>query len=157
MGTGRCEERPAAWYNGGMTQDAKRLYIQNLARTGLKVKSADGTGYDYETFLRHRRKDEKFDRQCDDAMRVFRESLEWAAVERARDGWDEPVFQQGTMVGTKRKFDTQLLLTLLKRHMPEYRDRATLDHNVNGGVLLVGDPQKTLEEWLERHGGESEG
>ncbi|MHC4545759.1 MAG: hypothetical protein ACYSYL_14765 [Planctomycetota bacterium] len=138
-----------------MNDVGKRLYIQNLAMYGLKTKAADGTGFSHDTFERLRRTDEDFDLKCEQAMAVFRDSLEEVAIDRAKEGWDEPVYQQGMMVGTKRKFDHTLLLALLKRHIPEFRDRATLDHNVSGGVLVVGDPQKTVDEWLEKHGGET--
>lgn len=138
-----------------MNAAGKRLYIQNLARTGLKVKSCDGTGYSHDSVETARIKDKDFDQKCEAAMAVFRESLEEAAIDRAKEGWDEPVYQQGMMVGTKRKFSDRMLELLLKRHIPEFRDRATLDHNVNGGVLVVGDPQKTADEWIEKHGGEA--
>lgn len=131
-------------------------YLLQLANTGLKVAAAEGTGHTYDAFLKYRRRDDEFEADCLAAMEVFKESLENAAVTRARDGIDEPVYQGGVQVGTKRKYSDKLLELLLKRHRPEFRDRAILDHNVTGGVLLVGNPQQTIEDWEKKHGGDDE-
>lgn len=65
------------------------------------------------------------------------DSLEAEAVSRARDGWQEPVYQQGRLIGTVLKKSDTLLIFLLKGARPEkFRER----HEVtgpNGGALQI--------------------
>lgn len=46
-------------------------------------------------------------------------TLQDAAVERAMDGWEEPVLYRGRVCGTIRHYSDRLLLFLLKAWMPE--------------------------------------
>ncbi len=60
--------------------------------------------------------------------------LEQEARRRAVEGWDEPVFYQGEPVGAVRKYDSTLLIFLLKGIRPEkYRERAAVEHTGKGG------------------------
>jgi hypothetical protein len=45
--------------------------------------------------------------------------LEDEAVRRAVEGWDEPVFYQGSKCGTVRRYDSGLLMFLLRGLKPE--------------------------------------
>ena len=45
-----------------------------------------------------------------------------------------------------------MLELLLKRHIPEFRDKLTLDGKVEGGVLVVGGTAATEKEWREKFG-----
>lgn len=45
------------------------------------------------------------------------------ARRRAHDGWEEPVFQNGVMVGKITKYDSALLTLLIKKHDPRYREK----------------------------------
>lgn len=67
---------------------------------------------------------------------------------RAVDGWDEPVFNQGELVGTKRKYSDTCLVFMLKALAPEkYRESAQVEiHNqVHGGPLPTAAERKKLE------------
>jgi hypothetical protein len=60
------------------------------------------------------------------------QALEDKATERAIEGWDEPVYQGGGLVGTKRKFSDRCLLARLEAEMPEkYRKNLHVDADVN--------------------------
>lgn len=48
------------------------------------------------------------------------------ARRRAHDGWEEPIFHQGEMVGKITKYDSGLLMFLIKKHDPSYRDKLEL-------------------------------
>lgn len=61
--------------------------------------------------------------------RAGTDRCEDAALTRAVDGWEEPVWHQGVQVGTVRKYDSQLLMFLLRARRPEkYRERAEIRH-----------------------------
>lgn len=48
------------------------------------------------------------------------------ARRRAHDGWEEPIVHQGEIVGTKTLFSDGLLMFLIKKHDPSYRDKLEL-------------------------------
>jgi hypothetical protein len=70
---------------------------------------------------------------------------------RAIDGWDEPVFHDGEIVGSVRKFDGRLLTLLAKAHVPEFRD--VTRHELtgpNGGPVEVQNTD--VADALDRFG-----
>lgn len=68
-------------------------------------------------------RDEKFKQQ-----RI--EMLEQTALSRAIEGWDEPVYQGGQLIGVKRKFSDVLLMFMLKGLKPEvYKESANINVN----------------------------
>lgn len=86
----------------------------------------------------------------DEAKDLYRDKVSRAVHNRAIEGWLEPVFYKGGLVGFVRKFSDRMLELQAKRYIPEYRDRSAMDVNVAGGVLVVnseGIPDK--EAWLE--------
>lgn len=74
------------------------------------------------------------------AQIVAADFLESVAVKRATVGWQEPVFYQGKLCGTVRRFDGGLTQFLLRGAKPEkYRDRSEVT-GPGGGPI-----QATLE------------
>jgi len=72
-----------------------------------------------------------------------------AVHNRAIDGWLEPVFYKGELIGYIRKFSDRMLELQAKRYIPAYRDKAAVDLSVAGGVLVVsGGDIIDKEEWL---------
>lgn len=67
--------------------------------------------------------------------------IEAALIERAIDGWLEPVFYKGGEVGYIRKFSDSLLAMAAKAHVPAYRDVTRHEHvGPDGGPLEVENP-----------------
>ncbi|PYD61993.1 hypothetical protein CFR72_13585 [Gluconacetobacter entanii] len=91
--------------------------------------------------------DPAFAAEWDEAMQIAMDSLELEAWRRGRDGYDEYVTckdglvydQDGNPV-LQRRYSDSLLTTLLKAHRPEkYRDRSTVDMNVNTDIAALID------------------
>lgn len=62
--------------------------------------------------------------------------LEDVAIQRATEGWLEPVFYKGEETGAVRKFSDLLLIFTLKGNHPEkYRER--IDNRLSGEVTQV--------------------
>lgn len=131
-------------------------FLQNLAKTGLWYESAESCGLSYATIRRLRKQDEEFKEMCEEMMQSYRESLERECHRRAVEGWDEPVFSQklGTQIGVIRKFDPRLLELMLKRHIPEYREKFEGEIKVSGGVLVAPVSAVSNEDWEKKFGGE---
>lgn len=120
-------------FNAEKQQEFLRVY----AATGLYLKSAAAVGIDQSTVYYHRKANPEFDDAVHQAKQTFCETIEAEIVRRGRVGVDKPVFQKGEQVGVIREYSDTLLLALAKRHIPEYRDKHTVDVNHTGGVLVV--------------------
>ena len=65
-----------------------------------------------------------FSDQVDFALEMFNAKLEEAAVERAVEGVDEPVFYQGMECGSKKKYSDDLLKFLMQANNPQKYGKA---------------------------------
>lgn len=95
------------------------------------------------------------------------ETLEQTALSRAVDGWDEPVFYEGKLCGTKRKFSDSLLMFMLKGLKPDvYKDGANINvnnTNSNANAVVMSDEVKkqvaadyrTLQGIISKRNGEA--
>lgn len=93
----------------------------------------------------------------DQALQDYRESLEAEVHRRAVDGWDEPVYQKGEMVGLIRRHSDRMLELLIKKNIPEYRDKVSVDASVKGGVMVVPATAQTMDEWEATFGEKAKG
>lgn len=134
-------------------EDRRRRYLYLVRTFGpLASKNARAVGVHRNTVGRHLDADTEFRTAYDEALRDYLDELEQQIHRRGSLGWDEPVFYRGRQVGTVRKFDSGLLMSAAKRHMPEYRDKLTVDANVRAGVLVVGAQVSDVDEWVRKFG-----
>lgn len=74
------------------------------------------------------------------------ETLEQTAISRAVEGWDEPVFYEGKLCGTKRKYSDSLLMFMLKGLKPDvYKEGANINvnnTNSNANAVVMSDETK---------------
>lgn len=134
------------------TDERKVRFLMFLAKFGLQQKAATYAGVSYQCAKNHKRDSEEFAEAWEQALEIYRESLESAALRRALDGWEEPVYQKGELVGTIHKFSERMLELVLKANLPnKYRENVKVDASVTGGVLLIPKPM-TSEEWENQFG-----
>lgn len=112
----------------------KRQRALDALRSGSSVsEAAKAAGVARETLWKWRQRDEEFAVAYHDAAEEGTDRCEDEALRRAVDGWDEPVWHQGVQVGVVRKYDSTLLIFLLKARRPDkYRDNVKVEHTVNG-------------------------
>lgn len=90
-----------------------------------------------------KRDDPEFSRKWEQALEIGSDTLEAEAIRRARDGVDEPVFYQGEVCGTVRKYSDTLLIFLLKGHKPErYSEKVQTELTGKNGAPLVFSLEK---------------
>ena len=148
--------------NSQLTEDQIQAYLDEVARTGLLMKSAKAAGVSYQTIKRFREEHDDFEALVQEALDLYREAIEEEIHRRAIEGVETPVFGNlgpglgSGEVGQVRKFSDKLLELHAKRHIAAYRDKAQIDANITGGVLLVREPPESEEEWRKRHDGDSE-
>jgi len=158
--------------------DRKAEFLRELAATGRRTDARNAVGISARTITYHLspdsdRYDPEFAAGYEEAMQEYRDALVREAHRRAVEGVPEPVYYQGARVKEKDgreavvlKYSDRMLELLLKRHIPEFRDRTTVDQTVKheGRVELADlkqlprDDRQVLRELLlkaeERRGGD---
>lgn len=145
-----------------LSQEQAEAYLAEVARTGLLIKSCKAAGVSYMTVKRQREEAEDFEEAVQEALEVYREVIQEEIHRRAIEGVDQPVFGPlgpglgSGEIGSVRKYSDKLLELHAKRHIAAYRDKAQIDANITGGVLVVTEAPETEEEWRKLHNGDAE-
>lgn len=117
---------PTKWKQ--FDDEPRGIYLAHLAQCGRHATAARLTGVGYHTPLRHRKEDPEFAAQCEAAMQIYIDALHEEAYRRAVDGIDEEYYHKtGEVSCVKTKYSDTLLLALLKRHDPGFKDRVEID------------------------------
>jgi len=118
----------------------KEKFLEVFRKCGNVSAAAEKAGIQRINHYKWLERDSKYAQAFRDAEQEAVDALELEARRRAQVGWDEPVYQAGRQVGTVRKYDSRLLMFLLKSLRPEkYRESDAPKRE--GG--------RTLEEILE--------
>lgn len=122
-----------------LTDDQKRTYITIVAAGRTKKAAAEATGRRRCTFNDEKKRDPEFAAAVDQAyFEDGRDALVEVATCRFVDGWEEPVYQKGLLVGHIRKFDNRLGEFLIKQRDPSFRDRISVEQTgKDGGPVEV--------------------
>jgi hypothetical protein len=120
-------------------RQSRERFIAALRNTANVRASAQAAGVDRKTAYNWRNTSTAFAAQWDEAIEDAVDTLEAAAVKRARDGVEEPVYQGGEMVGTVTKYSDTLLIFLMKAHRPKmYRETVKSEiTGPDGGPMVM--------------------
>lgn len=106
------------------TDTRREKFLQHLRETGNVTVAARAVGFSRSRVYMIKDEDPTFAQEWENAEREAADLLEKEAYRRAVEGVDEPVFYQGIMVSTIRKYSDALLTLLLKGTKPEkFRER----------------------------------
>lgn len=118
--TGRKPPRPLA-------KRALERFVEQLGAGWSVTHAAREVGVAKQRLYELRATDEGFALQWAIAYETGTQALEDEARRRAVDGVEEPVYQRGELVGGIRRYDTPLLMFLLRARRPDtYRDNVTV-------------------------------
>lgn len=120
-----------------ITEEATRRFLTTYAETGSITKAAQASGVSRSTWFEAKKQSKELAAAWKEAHDIAKDSLVDEAVRRAKDGWEEPVFYQGTQCGTVRKYSDNLLMFLIKQRDPSYRDHSTINLNASGAVGAI--------------------
>ncbi len=156
------EDRSARWTRSRMVQ-----FLQELAETHSIASAARAVGVSRQAAyrLKARQRGEPFDIAWETALQDGYDALHQAALERALNGVEVPVYHRGELIGTRRAFDERLTVFLLskgnkhfrgagfwgERHRSEWVGR--LEHlidKVRRGAPLDEDPDLDEEDCDEK-------
>lgn len=125
--------------NQPFTRERQQLYCAELQRHGEPAAARVMVGLAESTVRHQETVNPEFASMVAEAMHIYRSRLAQEIDRRAVEGWDEPVYHMGMLVGYKRRYSDTLLLAQAKRHNPEYRDSIKVDQttHVDGGLGLA--------------------
>jgi hypothetical protein len=130
-------------------------FLTNYAEFGIIGTAAREAGIDRQTVYDWRKASKEFAAAMDAALEESTDKLEREATRRAREGWLEPVYQQGQEVGTVRKYSDSLLTLMLKANRPRrFRENiaAELTGDMGGPIVTssLGSMDDHEKETLRR-------
>ena len=103
--------------------DRRAVFLARLAECGRVSVAAEKAAQDRPALYRERSRSPEFAALWEEALSLAMGMAEDELYRRAVEGWDEPVFQRGAMVGTIRKFSDSNLQFYLKAADPaKYRE-----------------------------------
>ncbi|WP_228243639.1 hypothetical protein [Porphyrobacter sp. GA68] len=121
------------------TAARQAAFLSRLAECGSARSAARAAGISHQTAYRQRRACARFRRAWDAALLVARTQAEEVLACRALDGVEEEVWFRGEVVGTRRRYDTRLLLAHLARldRLVEDADTAALAEDFDAVVAAL--------------------
>jgi len=99
----------------------------SFAEHGTVLAASKECGVSCETIRLARRDNPDFAQAMEEAWEQFGEMVAAEVKRRAVDGWEEPVFQKGELIGHVRKFSDRLLELMAKRTNAEFKERVALE------------------------------
>lgn len=106
---------PSAASGNGWTPERKALFLDRMACHGNARAACRAVGLSREAAYKLRRRDALFARAWAAALVLARENGEQVLGERAIEGVEEEIYYRGELIGTRRRYDSRLLLAHLAR------------------------------------------
>lgn len=127
-----------------LTPEKLTAFCAALAETGIVAKACKAVDISRQQAYKWRQSMPEFAKAWDDALEIGITALEDEAHRRAFEGTDEPVFHQGAMCGSMRRYSDTLAIFLLKAHRPDkYRENTRMElTGANGGPVQVDDSER---------------
>ena len=99
----------------GWTEARRTRFLEHLSHRGNVRAACAAVGLSHEAAYQLRRRDPLFARAWAAAVELAREASAQVLACRAIDGVEEEVWYRGEVVGTRRRYDSRLLLAHLAR------------------------------------------
>jgi hypothetical protein len=112
----------------------KAAVLAAYPECGTITHAARAAGVSRRIHFKWMKSDPQYHEAFEAARDEFTDRLEAEAVRRAHDGWTEPVFYRGAECGAVRRFDSTMLIFLLKANRPaKYRETIRKEHSGPNG------------------------
>lgn len=127
----------------------KAEYLSSLLVHGQLPLAARSVGVTPQTVRNHLKVDPEFAEFHTSVLEVHAATLVERLEREAVEGHEETIYSQktGAVLGTKRVFETQIRLAILKRYDANYKDRSEVDIRQVVGVL-VAPAAMTPADWI---------
>jgi hypothetical protein len=147
-------QRGGAWYpeRPGPEPDTSWYapFLERLAQIRNVRDAAEHVGIHRQTAYDALARDPRFAEAFAWAKDESRDRVEGVAWSKALDGWEEDVWFDGEVVGTKRVYDAAMLRLILQGVAPEYRTGPAVAVQVNTEVAFQPtDDPKVIDAGLD--------
>ena len=135
-----------------LTDEQKDVFLTEYAQTARIAASAFAAGVCVQAIHNHAKNDPEFMEAWVNAKQVYADTIRRHAHYVAVEGTDEPLIGgqfKDQIVAYKRTYATNILAMEMRRTDPEYKDRAEVDVNMKGGVLVT-PAQLTPQQWADQ-------
>lgn len=106
----------------------RRAFLRHLRQHGYVSHACDAAGISVTMAYKARERSSRFAEAWKwadlEARERKREEMEAELVRRALEGWTEPVYQRGRLVGHRTRHSDRLLIFWLEANHPRYRKAA---------------------------------
>lgn len=109
-----------------LTPKKKEKFLRTIAECADVSKAAKAIGVSRAACYQHRKKDSDFAKAWKEAKESALDGMEAECYRRVVIGVDKPITYQGKITATYKDYSDRLLMFYLKKHRPEYRDRARM-------------------------------
>ena len=120
-----------------MTEKERETYMLALRATGLEALSAERAGCTMTAVRREYESDPAFEEACNDTIALRADEFEQEAIRRAVEGYEEPVYYQGGVVGHVTKYSDSLLSKILTARKPKLYGEKKQITGANDGPLKI--------------------
>lgn len=125
------------------TPRAEEKFFEVLEKTRNVTAACRSAKVSHSSAYKRRDEDPAFRDKWAEHWDSFKDDLHGSLLTRAIDGWLEPVFYQGEIVGEIRKFDNRLGFSMLERLMPEiYGATARVSFGDNDMLIEIGSKEE---------------
>ena len=143
--------KPTQRRRRAISPKARERFLEALAAGWAVRHAASLTTYSFQRWYELREADEEFAAAWSEAIEQGTQRIEDEALRRAVDGWDEPVFQKGELVGHVRRYSDAILALLLRARRPEtYREGAIVDMSTTVHQLHIAPDPEQSARMLEK-------
>ena len=135
--------------NRKFTPDKQQAFLILYSHFGVISKSAQAVGVGYDTIARQLKSDPVFKKLFERAKIVAADTVEAEVFKRAVEGWEEPVWYQGEIVGHTLKKSDRMLELLAKGVRPDkFSEKMQLSGKGGGPLQLqvINFGETTREE-----------
>lgn len=139
-----------------LDDEAKRRYLEKLSETGKRGIAAAAAGVDCSTIQKHMSVDPEFMQAAEAAWDHYREQRVLNIENEALNGFEETIFSPTGEMATRRRYETQLRVMMLKAYDPDrYADKQSIDVNFKGGAVVI-PLTPSNEEWEKQFANHSD-
>ncbi|HEU4820671.1 MAG TPA: hypothetical protein VFS87_05890 [Qipengyuania sp.] len=141
-------DAPTTTPGHGWTRERKALFLDRLAAHGNARAACRAVGLSAEAAYKLRRRDPLFARAWAAAVVLGRDASIQALAERAVEGIEEEIYYRGELIGTRRRYDSRLLLAHLAR-LDKLADEDAAGADAGRFDELVADVAKGTDDVSE--------
>ena len=131
-------------------RDWKPAFLEVLRATGNVTRAVQHVGQSRNQVHDVRQRSKRFAAQWDDALEEATDLLEAEAWRRAVTGIDKPVYYQGKVVGSTKKYSDRLLMFLFEAYGLQFRDGVKVKNPDATDIGVDRDREKRTMERLDR-------